>query len=182
MPVPEGNITASNVIYSLLAGTGIAVTGGQNPTISHTGVLNIGGISGSLSIGEGLEVSDSTLTNTGVLSLNGESGDLELIEGSGITIDGLEISADTTTWTFAVNGTSQDDIGNGDTLDFVSGNDIDITRSAANKMTIALEPSIDTVTTINIPDGGFLNLASIVHDDTSAQGLRLPQATSATPS
>ncbi len=57
-------ITASNIIYGLKAGDGITVGTGQNPII----------------------------TNTGVLSLGGATGSLKLVEGTGITVDGLTIT------------------------------------------------------------------------------------------
>lgn len=62
----EDGITAPNIIYSLRAGDGIAITGVQNPII----------------------------TNTGVLSVQGKTGAVNFTAGDGITIDGLKISAD----------------------------------------------------------------------------------------
>ncbi|PIS23289.1 hypothetical protein COT49_00970, partial [candidate division WWE3 bacterium CG08_land_8_20_14_0_20_40_13] len=60
-----GRITAGNVIYSVIAGTGVAVTEGQNPEISNTGVLSIGGEVGELELaaGEGIEVDGMQITN-----------------------------------------------------------------------------------------------------------------------
>ncbi len=62
----NGVLKASNIIYGIAAGDGLLVTEGQNPIISNTGVLSIGG----------------------------ETGEVTLEAGSGITIDGLKISAD----------------------------------------------------------------------------------------
>src|SRR5581483_8801816 len=61
-----GKITASNVIYSLTAGNGIGITGGQNPTISNTGVLSVGGQTGAVSLtaGSGISVSGTSITNS----------------------------------------------------------------------------------------------------------------------
>jgi len=60
-----GQITASNVIYDLVAGTGISVTEGQTPTIGNTGVLSIGGQTGELILeaGAGIKVDGLKVTN-----------------------------------------------------------------------------------------------------------------------
>lgn len=60
-------------------------------------------------------------------------------------------------WLFAVDGAVQDQITSTDTLDFVSGSDIDITRSAEDKINIAIETTLDTVSTINLADNGTIN-------------------------
>lgn len=60
-----GEITASNVVYSLTPGAGIEIVGGQTPTISNTGVLSFGGETGDIELtqGSGIGVSGTTITN-----------------------------------------------------------------------------------------------------------------------
>ncbi len=60
-----GQITASNIIYSITGGEGLSITSGQIPSI----------------------------TNTGLLTIQGKTGKVALEAGDGITIDGLTISA-----------------------------------------------------------------------------------------
>jgi hypothetical protein len=88
----EGTITASNVIYSIIAGDGITIDGTQDVTIRNSGVLAIGGITGNLSVGPGIQAQNGTIENTGVLSIAGQTGDIELEQGTGISVDGLSIS------------------------------------------------------------------------------------------
>ena len=58
----EGEITAPNVLYDLSAGDGIALSGDpQNPVISNTGVLSLGGLSGEIELraGNNIQISQS---------------------------------------------------------------------------------------------------------------------------
>jgi hypothetical protein len=61
----QGSVTAANLLYGIGGGPGIAVSGGQHPII----------------------------TNSGVLSLNGQHGAVALKAGTGVAIDGLTISS-----------------------------------------------------------------------------------------
>ena len=79
--VVAGDTTLANTgVLSVVAGTGIGSTGGQNPSISNTGVLSVNGLSGTPSVvaGTGVSVSAAgssiTVANTAVLSLNGATG------------------------------------------------------------------------------------------------------------
>jgi hypothetical protein len=85
----EGEITASNVIYSLEAGNGITITGDQDLVIS----TNLEGTEYT-AVGEGIAVDNTgrTIQNTGVTSFQEEIGAIELEKGSGIDIQGLRIS------------------------------------------------------------------------------------------
>ncbi|HRN70103.1 MAG TPA: hypothetical protein PLS49_02860, partial [Candidatus Woesebacteria bacterium] len=67
----EGTIIASNIIYSLIAGEGVTITGGQNPIISL-----------------------ASPTGSGVSSIEGISGDIDLVAGSNISLstDGNQIT------------------------------------------------------------------------------------------
>src|SRR3989344_3933495 len=78
-----GRLTASNVLYGVVAGDGISVGTGQTPTITNTGVLSIGGKSGSLTLeaGGGISVSGLKITNAGVTSLTGTSNQV-IVSGS----------------------------------------------------------------------------------------------------
>jgi len=69
-------------------------------------------------------------------------------------------------WTFATDGTSQDTITSADVLDFVSGNDIDVTRSADDQLTFALESTLNSVGTIT-RDSASLTLSTTTSGDIS---------------
>ncbi|PIS14646.1 hypothetical protein COT64_01605, partial [Candidatus Shapirobacteria bacterium CG09_land_8_20_14_0_10_39_12] len=135
--ITASTLTASNVIYSLTAGSGISVTTGQKPTISNSGVLSLGGSTGALSLsaGSGISVSGLTITNSGIVSLTAGAG----ISVSGSTITNSDTgSAQNIFKTFAVLG--QSDIvadSNTDTFTFLAGTGIILTNDTANdKLTI----------------------------------------------
>jgi excisionase family DNA binding protein len=60
------DIIAPNVLYSLETGSGLSITEGQNPVITNTGVLSLGGSVGALSLsaGTGISVSGLTVSNS----------------------------------------------------------------------------------------------------------------------
>ncbi len=113
-----GSVTAANLLYGVKAGSGISISAGQTPTIS------------------------STITQT---SLQGQTGALTLNAGSGISIDGLKISANDLGSSqnifknIAVTGQNTITAGNNnDTLTFAQGAGITLTTDSANKiLTIA---------------------------------------------
>ncbi|HVZ67681.1 MAG TPA: helix-turn-helix domain-containing protein, partial [Patescibacteria group bacterium] len=107
-----GTILASNIIYGVTAGTGIDVTSGQNPVITNTGVLSIGGQTGNVTLtaGSGISISGNTITNT--------------------------VPAATTPNTFSNIVSGSDTITAGssnDTLTFDAGSGISITADTSNK-------------------------------------------------
>ena len=114
-----GDITASNVIYSLTAGENITITAGQNPVIS----ADLGNV---------------------VTSIAGETGEIELIAGEGMSITGLTItnddpgSAQDIFKTITAGGTSFSASGNEDEVSFEEGSGISISASD-NTITISSE-------------------------------------------
>jgi hypothetical protein len=98
-------ITASNILYSIVAGAGITVGTGQNPTITNTGVLSIGGKTGTVYVDEnGLKFDGDKLYNADkgssqnifkTIKVDGEadvkadsnSTELYLVAGTGMEID-----------------------------------------------------------------------------------------------
>jgi hypothetical protein len=110
----RGQVTASNILYSITAGEGISVTDGQKPTVS----------------------------NAGVLSFQGKTGKVSLEAGSGISIDGTKISntlsiptVPNAFGTISVDG--QDDIvaaASPDILKFAAGLGISITTDSAGRI------------------------------------------------
>src|SRR3989338_880975 len=135
-----GRLTASNVLYGAVGGTGITVGPGQTPTITNTGVLSLTAGSG-ISVGTG---SKPTVSNTGVLSLGGSTGALTLAAGTGISVSGLTItnsdtgSSQNIFKTIKSDSTSIAASSNTDTLTFASGTGITLTPDTTNKkITIA---------------------------------------------
>ncbi len=60
-------------------------------------------------------------------------------------------------WYYALDFTSPLPITSGQTLTYMSGNDIDITNSGTRQITVALESTLDIVSTINLAGTGTLN-------------------------
>ena len=89
----QANITAPNVVYGLTAGTGLSVTGTQNPTISLASSLvdSVNSVSGALTIkGSGkasVSTSGSTITITSSATdgLSSEVDTLSTVTGRGAT-------------------------------------------------------------------------------------------------
>jgi hypothetical protein len=109
----EGKLTASNVIYSLTAGKGITITGGQNVTISAT---------------------------AGITSVQNETGDITFTAVEGLSIDGLAFtntdrgSSQNIFKTFRVNGQFDITAGsNNDTFEFIAGPGINLSTDASTK-------------------------------------------------
>ncbi|MCR4263877.1 MAG: helix-turn-helix domain-containing protein, partial [Candidatus Roizmanbacteria bacterium] len=156
----EGELTASNVIYSIIAGDGIEVSSGQNPTITNTDLGSDQNIFGNVVVGS---TTISATTNTDTLTLK-SGGSVSLsTSGKEITISATDTDTDTT---------------------YTAGSDLDLTGTV-----FSLETALDTVTTINLAgtgtitgvdsftaaDGGIIDLSAILHDDSAVQGLKLPQ-------
>ena len=82
-----GRVTASNILYSILPGSGITISGNkQNPTISATAngaVSSVQGTTGDVTFvnGTGISLDGLTINNTGVTSLQGTTGDVTFNRG-----------------------------------------------------------------------------------------------------
>lgn len=128
----QGELTAPNVLYGIKGGAGLTVSGGQNPTISNTGVLSVGGQSGALALsaGSGISISGLTITNSGITSLTAGSG--ISVSGSTITNDDKG-SGQKIFKTITVGSTSVSAGTNTDTLTFEAGTGITVTLDTINK-------------------------------------------------
>ncbi|PJE62165.1 hypothetical protein COU87_00780, partial [Candidatus Roizmanbacteria bacterium CG10_big_fil_rev_8_21_14_0_10_39_12] len=85
-----GSLTASNVIYSLTAGNGIEITGGQTPTISSTGVTSFEELTGDIDVVAG---SNITITKSGnELTFNSSFTDTTYTAGTDLDLSGTEFS------------------------------------------------------------------------------------------
>src|SRR3989344_7536744 len=130
-----GRLTASNVLYGAVGGTGITVGPGQTPTITNTGVLSLTAGSG-ISVGTGTQ---PTISNTGVLSLGGSTGALTLKAGTGISISALTITNSSPGTDQLIFGTVKSDLtsisasSNTDTITLASGTGITLTPDTTNK-------------------------------------------------
>jgi len=179
----EGKIFASNLLYGIEAGEGVVVSDGQTPIVSFNGVQSLNGNRGyiELTAGEGISLNELEITNNdrgssqsifkninsnGTIVKATENDDtLKLTSGSGISLSTsgkeITISANANSsysyWKTKVNGVIYDNIENDESLEFVSGADINVSRSDTNQLTFGLQPTIDTVSTINLPTGGAIN-------------------------
>jgi hypothetical protein len=63
-----------------------------SPTPASGGLQSLGGATGQLTLGSGLNLSASQLSNSGVLSVQGESGDVTFTAGPGLVINGTTFS------------------------------------------------------------------------------------------
>ncbi len=111
----EGTIIASNIIYSLIAGDGITITPGQNPTISVTnptssGVTSIEDISGAVDLIAGSNISLSTDGNKITINStsSGADGNTTYSAGEGLALTGTTFSVD-------YNGIGLSDLGTSNT-------------------------------------------------------------------
>src|SRR6266568_1367740 len=141
----KGKITASNVIYSILPGSNITISGDkQNPKISanvSAGVSSLQGTTGAvvLANGTGISLDGLTINNTGVLSVQGSTGEVTLTGGSGIGISGTTISntdagsAQNIFKKITAGGTDIVASSNTDQVTFAAGSGIDITGDAGAK-------------------------------------------------
>ncbi len=138
-----GQLTASNVVYSVLSGTNISITGDpQNPVISAQGGVNsVQGLTGTIAFtsGNGIDLDGLEIVNTGVLSLQGESGDVAFTGGTGIGVNGLTItntdpgSAQKIFGTIRVGSTNISAGSNTDTFTISAGAGITLAPDAGNK-------------------------------------------------
>ncbi len=126
----KGKVTGSNLVYSIVAGSNITVSGDpQNPTIAadlggikeliKPGVTSLQGQKGDVmfTAGNGMKVDGTQITNDGVLAVQGQKGDITFGGGAGISLNGLEI---VNTGVLSVQGQKGDvafTAGNGITID-----------------------------------------------------------------
>ncbi|HVZ11970.1 MAG TPA: helix-turn-helix domain-containing protein, partial [Patescibacteria group bacterium] len=132
-----GKLTASNVIYSVTAGAGISVTGGQNPIITNTGVLSIGGQTGAIALtaGSGISISGTTISST----VSAPSVD---------TFKNIVTGSDTITAS-----------GNNDTLNFIAGSGISLSADTGAK-SLTISSNIVASTSPWQESGSVVNLVN----------------------
>ena len=156
----SGKVTASNLLYSIVAGSNISITGNkQNPTISATvtgGVSSVDGTQGAVSLaqGSGISLNGLTISNSGVLSVGGTSGAVTLGAGGGISVSG-------TTITNTDLGSSQDIFKNftigGDTITAGSNNDT-VNFAAGSGISLVGDPGSKTITITSNSSGTLSGL------------------------
>ena len=149
-----GRLTASNVVYSIIAGQNVTISGdAQNPVISANvtgGVSSFQGQTGAIALtnGSGIGLTGTQITNTGVLSVQGQSGSVAFTQGAGITLNGLTIanadpgSGQKIFGNVAVGGTTLSAGSNTDTLTFAAGSGVTLSPDAgSNTITISASGS-----------------------------------------
>jgi hypothetical protein len=151
----NGVLKASNIIYGIAAGAGLLVDDSQNPTISNTGVLSLGGQSGDVNLeaGSGITIDGLKISATGFTAT----------AGTGISVDGNTISNNDSGSSQSIFKTisvlSQNSINagsNSDTLTFEAGSGITLTTNASTKtLTIAAGGVGGGVTGLNSLTGGL---------------------------
>src|SRR6185369_4095001 len=173
----EGTLTAPNILYGLVAGKNITITGGQNPTISASGggVLSFQGQIGYISLtqGTGITLDGTTITNadpgsaqnifssitvgSSTIEASSNTDAFELIAGTGITL-----SADTSNKTITITGSSSSSGISGivlqesdvtksaaaTTIDFLGG-DFDVTESPVGEGNVQLASTLTSVTGVS---------------------------------
>jgi hypothetical protein len=93
-------------------------------------VSSLGGVSGAIGTGSGIDLTDNVLSNSGVLTLQGQTGDISLVSGDGIAIDGTTLSNSGVLSLGGQNGEIL--LGNGLSL---SGNTLNAAQSNINSVT-----------------------------------------------
>ena len=130
-----GRVTASNVLYEVVAGSGISIEGDpQRPTIVNEV---------ELTAGSGVSISGTKISNTGVLSLGGKTGDVKLSAGTGISISDVTITNSGVT---SLTGTSNQVT--------VSGSTGSVTLSLPQSIGASSSPSFAGLTLSNFTSNG----------------------------
>ena len=154
--IDDGQIQASNLVYSITAGPGIAIVGDQEITVTNT---DLGSSQDIFKIFAFDEIEISADSNNSQLTVRSAGGITFEEDGDGIVIS--SVVPDEYTWITSINGSEQDVIEAGMSVDFVSGNDIAVTSGGSNILSFDIESVIDTVTQINIPSGGGISIGGV---------------------
>ena len=98
-------IGSQTVEQTLALGPGLSIGGTPttNLTLSHSGVLTVGSLTGNIPLGAGLSDSGQTLSNSGVLAVGTAVGSITV--GSGLSLTGQVLSAATVQSQEIVQGT-----------------------------------------------------------------------------
>jgi len=110
---------------------------------SDTVVQSVGGISGNLSLGNGISGNGNQLSNSGVLSVQGQTGAVNFVAGTGVAINGTTLS-----------NTGVTSLG-GQTGDITIGNGLSITSGALQNTGVI---SATGSTGITVTDDGAGNV------------------------
>ena len=162
LDVGNGNVYASNVIYSVGVGDGLEVEGNQNVKIKNKGVISIGGISGNLELGNGIGFDGyGNLVNLGITEIDGVKGAVKL--GSGLSLENNEIVNTGVTEFAGVSGSI--DVGNG--LDVQDGKIVNkgVTALAGKKGNIKVGTGLELVDDILVNTVSNDNVFSTIKSD-----------------
>ncbi|KKP86118.1 MAG: NOTCH2 protein, partial [Candidatus Roizmanbacteria bacterium GW2011_GWA2_35_8] len=132
-------------MYSVKAGSGISVDGGQNPVIKNTGVTSLAGKTGELKLeqGSGITIDGLKISNSGITSLASGTG----ISVSGSTITNSDLGSSQNIFkTISVSGQTDITAGsNTDTLTFTAGTGITLTTDLTGSTGLTIssnDPSV----------------------------------------
>jgi hypothetical protein len=149
-----GDLTAPNILYSLIAGKGIYIGPGQTPTVTNTGVLSLNGQTGSIALSGGITTSGSTLT-------------LSDIPNSALSHSKVTINA-------GGNLSGGGDVSLGDSTTLALKSDISLaTATFSGTLGVGGEASISSKLIFNY----LGNLGTLVWSPTGSQTVTVPDAT-----
>ncbi|PIZ62456.1 hypothetical protein COY16_04395 [Candidatus Roizmanbacteria bacterium CG_4_10_14_0_2_um_filter_39_13] len=89
-----GRLTASNVVYSITAGDGLALTGTQDVVLENKGVLSLGDLTGNVEFEAGSNVSISATGNK--ITINSSYTDTKFTAGTDLDLSDTVFSLETT--------------------------------------------------------------------------------------
>ncbi len=146
----NGNLFANNLLNSVTAGDGLAVTGSGDIIIENTDPGSAQSIFKTIKIDDTSVSADSN--DASISFLAGENIDFST-SGSEVTINSAFTDTNTT---------------------YTAGNGLQLSTTS-----FSLKSVLTTVTSITVPDGGLIDLSNITHSSSTPQGLKLPQNTAA---
>ncbi len=121
-------------------------------------VFSLAGLSGNITLGNGLNAAGGSLSNTGVLSLQGQSGDVTLTSGGGMAIDGTTL---TNTGVLALGGQSGIiNLGSGLSISNGILNNTGVLDVVAGTANLVVTKTNGTITISDIGGGGGGTVAS----------------------